>query len=723
MEEIEAAAVLRSSLKELEEIHDLLDSFQQTRDKQHLAQVSFKMKQMLPQIKEMSLKPEYKTPANAPLLVQLSNGMKEAVTRTKQLGAYASSSSLSTSPPASAPSPSSADDLSSPSARKDSFNSLPQQLEAESSKNSNTDIPLSTSPSSGGGPQKPHPPLSGYLNKLGEKGLIKSWKKRWFTQKENRLYYFSSETDKTPNGFIDLAKALDFVDLNDDVAKGSKEEAFDIVCSDRTFHLQGLAPGSARRWVRELKAWRLWYDWKASHPSTARSAPAPVIRKGSAYYASTSAASSPSSGLATSPTSTPTHRSSPLQQLQKVPSSSPQQEQGQQEKQRKESSTSLPAPSFSVPVTQQTSSTTTDKKEEQEKEMTEEKTTNKEREYITDAEEEKAKGEEERQITIETEQRTNEEKPGNSTSASLPEQQNGLKDSDKEQQKEEREARRKSSLLVVPKEKEQTFAKQNEIANNSNEVNELAHKVAALEALLRRKEEDYDFLKEKHRRTKEELTIKEEQVEGLLDDLNLARREVQAKHEQITSLRNSSSNNKEDDQQNDVYGAMSREKKSNGNLSSSSAAQQIQRLEEEISQLQQASHAHQTQNAFLSSELKRLEREHEIVVTTKTQTLAKVQKELDEVRKQYQQLRQHALLGTSPQPSSSASSSSVLEEKEEMIEELKRKYFFTLVLGIKLNLSYLGSSPKEVCASSLYEEAQSMHYDKWNAWVYQKLAS
>jgi hypothetical protein len=35
--------------------------------------------------------------------------------------------------------------------------------------------------------------LEGWLHKKGEKGLMKSYKRRWFQQRGNKLYYFTNK--------------------------------------------------------------------------------------------------------------------------------------------------------------------------------------------------------------------------------------------------------------------------------------------------------------------------------------------------------------------------------------------------------------------------------------------------------------------------------------------------------------------------------------------------
>jgi hypothetical protein len=48
-------------------------------------------------------------------------------------------------------------------------------------------------------------PLSGWLFKRGEKGIIKSYKRRWFRQVRNQIFYFESATSTEALGSIDLS--------------------------------------------------------------------------------------------------------------------------------------------------------------------------------------------------------------------------------------------------------------------------------------------------------------------------------------------------------------------------------------------------------------------------------------------------------------------------------------------------------------------------------------
>lgn len=54
-------------------------------------------------------------------------------------------------------------------------------------------------------------PMSGYLEKQGEKGLLKTFKKRYFLfrNESNRLYYFYTKEDSLAS----LDKALGYIDI------------------------------------------------------------------------------------------------------------------------------------------------------------------------------------------------------------------------------------------------------------------------------------------------------------------------------------------------------------------------------------------------------------------------------------------------------------------------------------------------------------------------------
>lgn len=44
--------------------------------------------------------------------------------------------------------------------------------------------------------------VEGFLQKMGEKGIVKSWKTRWFTLDQNILAYYKERSDPVPISFI-----------------------------------------------------------------------------------------------------------------------------------------------------------------------------------------------------------------------------------------------------------------------------------------------------------------------------------------------------------------------------------------------------------------------------------------------------------------------------------------------------------------------------------------
>jgi hypothetical protein len=48
--------------------------------------------------------------------------------------------------------------------------------------------------------------LCGWLEQQGDKALLKTWRRRWFAQKGDYLYYFKSPDDKQPINYISLQR-------------------------------------------------------------------------------------------------------------------------------------------------------------------------------------------------------------------------------------------------------------------------------------------------------------------------------------------------------------------------------------------------------------------------------------------------------------------------------------------------------------------------------------
>ncbi|NXB88040.1 TBD2A protein, partial [Vidua chalybeata] len=95
--------------------------------------------------------------------------------------------------------------------------------------------------------------LCGYLNKLGIKGPIKTWKSRWFFYDENkcRLLYYRTAQDINPLGSIDLSSA------SFDCKMENGEGVFEIRTLSRAFTLKAINKQAMMYWLQQLQM-RRW---------------------------------------------------------------------------------------------------------------------------------------------------------------------------------------------------------------------------------------------------------------------------------------------------------------------------------------------------------------------------------------------------------------------------------------------------------------------------------
>nr|XP_028596564.1 unconventional myosin-X-like isoform X2 [Podarcis muralis] len=90
---------------------------------------------------------------------------------------------------------------------------------------------------------------SGWLYKKGG-GMStlsrRNWKRRWFVLREAKLMYFENDSEEKLKGTIDIRKAKEIVDIHE------KENALDIVTSDRVYHIVAESPEDASDWFNVL---------------------------------------------------------------------------------------------------------------------------------------------------------------------------------------------------------------------------------------------------------------------------------------------------------------------------------------------------------------------------------------------------------------------------------------------------------------------------------------
>lgn len=80
-------------------------------------------------------------------------------------------------------------------------------------------------------------------------GLIKSWKRRWFRQKADRLYYYETKEETGLKGYIDLT----LVNSVSDTPK--VKHGFELHTKDRIYYLQAASNEERGQWLDMLSAW------------------------------------------------------------------------------------------------------------------------------------------------------------------------------------------------------------------------------------------------------------------------------------------------------------------------------------------------------------------------------------------------------------------------------------------------------------------------------------
>ncbi|KAF1459199.1 TBC1 domain family member 2A, partial [Pygoscelis antarcticus] len=95
--------------------------------------------------------------------------------------------------------------------------------------------------------------LCGYLNKLGIKGPIKTWKSRWFFYDENKchLLYYRTAQDINPLGSVDLSNA------SFDCKVENGEGVFEVRTPSRVFTLKAISKQAMMYWLQQLQV-RRW---------------------------------------------------------------------------------------------------------------------------------------------------------------------------------------------------------------------------------------------------------------------------------------------------------------------------------------------------------------------------------------------------------------------------------------------------------------------------------
>lgn len=110
------------------------------------------------------------------------------------------------------------------------------------------------------------PKVEGYLLKKGEKGLTKSWKRRWFSLDGRKLKYFKSPNRSEPLGHINILNVVYACTSRETsgVSKNLHDCVFQVNTSRRIYYLLAKTVEDKEHWVRQLETCRKVLNASAS---------------------------------------------------------------------------------------------------------------------------------------------------------------------------------------------------------------------------------------------------------------------------------------------------------------------------------------------------------------------------------------------------------------------------------------------------------------------------
>ena len=234
-----ALSELQAGLRVMDEIDECLRRHRETNDKAQSGEATKKLREVSVTLKSLAANPDAKSHDNMPLLIQLSKRMKDSVAQMKEIaGANGDATGAAAQPPA------------SPVKANASAQRASVQLSAAESEPTSLPAPVipANAPAVNGIPLE----ISGYLLKQGEKGLVRAWKKRWFTLRESRLYYYKAEDDSVPINFVDMRDAV-VSDPGDPNKQNDFGLKFQLVVDKRVYRLKCLSLDDAKRWLLILQ--------------------------------------------------------------------------------------------------------------------------------------------------------------------------------------------------------------------------------------------------------------------------------------------------------------------------------------------------------------------------------------------------------------------------------------------------------------------------------------
>jgi hypothetical protein len=99
-----------------------------------------------------------------------------------------------------------------------------------------------------------YPTLRGFLYKQGAKGIVKGWKKRWFSLKNNtQIHYYKSAEELQSLGFIDASIITSIRETPNTALRRERGEfLFEVHTPNRVYHLLANNESLMKYWIQGI---------------------------------------------------------------------------------------------------------------------------------------------------------------------------------------------------------------------------------------------------------------------------------------------------------------------------------------------------------------------------------------------------------------------------------------------------------------------------------------
>jgi len=141
-----------------------------------------------------------------------------------------------------------------------------------------------------------------------------------------------------------------------------------------------------------------------------------------------------------------------------------------------------------------------------------------------------------------------------------------------------------------------------------------------------------------------------------------------------------------------------------------------EQIEKQLILNKKASLAHQMHNSFLSAEITRLEKEMHLQIKMREQTVDRLKKEVTLLRRRLLNLSRDKIRTSSISLDKPDQPDNTNENIYQDYELLKKRFFMSHALGVKLNLSFVQGKTCNVPYDELYDLALKEGVTDWELW-------